>query len=140
MNAAATSALGTPTSPVTPVRVYRCEAFGGENAISPPSVAVFSIDEETAGWILGLANLVQTNDLARVCKYDRRAQFLQHDPETDPEDAALAGVENELRTEGDVLVVTADEFYFAADVEHADSSVHCAGQPISELREYFGLR
>lgn len=118
---------------------YRCEVFGAHDVLYPPEIVVFSIDKGLAETIVALAALVQEHGLVSVSKESRRARFLKHDPDAEPEAAAAAGDENELQTEGDVLVVTEDQFYFSADVEHADSTVQSAQQSIDELREHFSL-
>ena len=118
---------------------YCVEAHGGGDCDNTPSVANFYIDEATAKLIGQLAEYVKANDLYTVVKWDARAWFLQFDPETEPEDAAEAGAENDVRTECDRLMVSADEFWFAAYIKHTDAEVSSERQPIGDLLAHFGI-
>jgi hypothetical protein len=118
---------------------YRVEVSGGGDLDNAPGVAVFEINEQSAREIVKLAELVRSNDLRRVERIDQRAEYLQHDPETDPEDADDAGDENSVRTECDALVVTEDEFHFTAYVKHTDIKVSCKEQSIAVLADHFGI-
>ena len=118
---------------------YCVEAHGGGDCDNTPSVANFYIDEATAKLIGQLAEYVKANDLYTVVKWDARAWFLQFDPETEPEDAAEAGAENDVRTECDRLMVSADEFWFAAYIKHTDAEVSSERQPIGALLAHFGI-
>lgn len=118
---------------------YRVEVHGGGECDNAPGVAVFSIAEESAREIVKLAGLVKEHGLHKVEKFDYRAEFLQFDPETDPEDAENAGEGNDVRTECDCLNVSDDEFWFTAYIKHTDVKVSCKGQSIADLKAHFGL-
>lgn len=118
---------------------YRMSVTGGGDLDNCPSVAVFSIDKATAELILRISGIVKANDLHKAEKFDYRANFMQYDPETDPEDAADAGDENSVRTECDALVIKDDSFFYAAYVKHTDVKVETESCPISELVAHFGL-
>ncbi len=120
-------------------KLYRVAVYGGEDLDRAPRVAKFHVTEEYAREIIGLAALVAANDLHQVERYDGHADFLQYDPETDPDDAQEAGDENSVRTECDVLAVSKDEFFFQAYVKHTDIRVQCAAQPIAELAAHFAI-
>src|SRR6202051_471815 len=105
-------------------KTFRTEVrYGNENYNDVPSVVEFSIDEATAAQIIRLAAIVKCNGLYKVEKFDYRARYLKHDPEQDPQDAELAGEENEFRTEADVLNVSDTEFWFSAYIRHTDIEV-----------------
>ena len=97
---------------------YRVAVHGGDDLERAPRVAKFQVTEKYAREIVRLAALVTANDLHQVERFDGQADFMQFDPETDPDDAQEAGEENFIRTECDVLAVTKDEFFFEAYVRH----------------------
>lgn len=121
-------------------KLYRAEVHGGGDLDVSPSVAVFQVDEQLARDIIKFASLVKANDVYKIERFDYRAEFLQFDPETAPEDAAQAGEGNSVRTDVDCLVVTESEFFFRAYVKHTDVGVECSGQSVSELAKHFGLQ
>lgn len=124
----------------TSSKEYRVPVSGGGDLDNSPRVAIFSIDEATAQEILTLSSLARAHNLHKVEKFDYRTRFLQFDPETDADDAEEAGLDNEVRTECDVLVVQKDEFSFAAYVKHTDVQVYCEKCSIEALLEHFGLK
>lgn len=121
-------------------KIFRTEArCGNDNYNDVPSVVKFSIDEATAAQIIRLAAIVKSNDLYKVEKFDYRAMYLKHDPEQDPEDAKLAGEENEFRTEADVLNVSDNEFWFSAYIKHTDIEILSEQQRIDALVQHFAF-
>lgn len=120
-------------------KTYRVAVKGGGECDVSPGVAIFDINEEEARQIVKLAAMVRANDLHKVEKFDYRAEFLQFDPETDPEDAAEAGEENFVRTELECLNVTRDDFFISAYIKHTGIKVSCVGQTIADLMSHFGL-
>jgi hypothetical protein len=117
-------------------KTFRTEVrCGNDNYNGIPMVVAFSIDEEGAAEIIRLAGIVKANGLYKIEKFDYRAQYLKYDPEQDPEDAKLAGEENEFRTEADVLNVSDTEFWFSAYIRHTDIEVLSEPQRIDELAE-----
>jgi len=118
---------------------YRAEVFGDSDCIKIPSVAVFSISEETAHEIVELSTLVKSHELHKVEKFDYRADFLKFDPETQPAEAKKAGKGNEVSTEGNCLNVSGTEFWFTATLKEADIEVSTALQPIADLMSHFGF-
>lgn len=131
--------LVTAAASTSEPKSYRVPVYGGDDLERAPRVAKFHVTESYAREIVRLAALVTANDLHQVERFDPHADFVQYDPETDPEDAQEAGEENSVRTECDVLVVTKDEFLFQAYVKHTDDRVQCAAQPIAELAAHFGI-
>ena len=122
-------------------KTFRTEArCGNDNYNDVPSVVEFGIDEETAAEIIRLAAIVKSNYLYKVEKFDYRAKYLKYDPNEDPEDAKLAGEENEFRTEADVLNISDDEFWFSAYIKHTDIEILSEPQLIYNLVEYFGFQ
>ncbi|KAH0435496.1 hypothetical protein [Paraburkholderia fungorum] len=120
-------------------KVYRVEVRGGGDLDNTPGIAVFQVSEESARNIVKLSGVVKANDLYKVERFDYRADFLQYDPEVNPDDAEEAGEENSVRTDCDVLVVTDAEFFFRAYVKHTDVSVECEAQSIAALAAHFGI-
>jgi hypothetical protein len=121
-------------------KTFRTEVrHGNENYNDVPSVVEFSIDEATAAQIILLAAIVKSNDLYKVEKFDYRARYLNHDPDQDPEDATLAGEENEFRTEADVLNVSEEEFWFSAYIKHTDIEILSEQQRIDGLVQHFAF-
>lgn len=118
---------------------YRVAVSGGDYLERAPRIAKFEVTETGAREIVRLAALVMANDLHQVERLDCRADYMQFDPDTDPEDAQEAGEDNSVRTECDVLVVSKDEFLFEAYVKHTDDRVKCTAQPISELAAHFAI-
>src|SRR3984957_4247639 len=104
-----------------------------------PTVVEFTIDEATAAEIIRLAAIVKSNELYKVEKFDYRARYLKCDPEVDPEEAKLAGDENEFRTEADVLSVSDEEFWFSAYIKHTDIEILSEQQSIDDLVQHFGF-
>lgn len=104
-----------------------------------PTVVAFSIDEAGAAEIIRLAGIVRANGLYKIEKFDRRAQYLNYDPEQDPEEAKLAGEENEFRTEADVLNVSDTEFWFSAYIRHTDIEILSEQQRIDDLAKHFAF-
>jgi hypothetical protein len=121
-------------------KTYRTEArYDNDNYNDVPSVVEFSIDETTATEIIRLAAIVKSNNLYKVVKFDYRATYLEFDPEQDPEDAKLAGDQNEFRTEADVLNVSDKEFWFSAYIKHTDIEILSEQQSIDDLVQHFGF-
>ncbi len=120
-------------------KTYRPEVRGGGDLDNSPGVAVFEVSVLSAREIIKLSELVRSNNLCKVERFDYRADFLQYDPEVDSDDALEVGDENSVRTECDVLVVTDGEFFFRAFVKHTDVSVECEAQSIAELAAHFGI-
>jgi hypothetical protein len=121
-------------------KTFRTEArCGNDNYNDVPSMVKFSIDEATAAEIIRLAKIVKSNDLYKVEKFDYRAMYLKHDPEQEPEDAKLAGEENEFRTESDVLNVSDSEFWFSAYIKHTDIEILSEQQRIDDLAQHFSF-
>lgn len=121
-------------------KLYRAKVHGGGDLDVSPSVAVFQVEEPLARDIIKLASLVKANDVYKIERFDYRAEFLQFDPEAEPEDAVQAGEGNFVRTDCDCLVVTDSDFFFRAYVKHTDVGVECSGQSVSELAKHFGLQ
>lgn len=120
-------------------RTYCVTVNGGREHHAPPSIGTFTIDAKMAASIVHLAMLVRVHDLHQVAKFDDRVSYYQHDPVGEPEEAAEAGDENFVRTEGDLLFVRSDSFYFTGDIRHTGVEVVCEAQSISELAKYFDL-
>jgi hypothetical protein len=129
----------TAAASTSQAKAYGVAAYGGEDLDRAPRVAKFQVTEDFAREIVRLAALVTANELHQVEWFDGHADFLQYDPETDPDDAQEAGEENSVRTECDMLAVTQDEFFFRAYVKHTDKRVQCAAQPIAELAAHFSI-
>jgi hypothetical protein len=127
-------------SPMDNSKTFRTEVrYGNDNYNDVPSVVEFSIDGATAAEIIRLAAIVKSNDLYKVEKFDYRATYLKYDPEQDPEDAKLAGEENEFRTEADVLSVSDTEFWFSAYIKHTDIEILSEQQRIDDLVQHFAF-
>lgn len=104
-----------------------------------PTVAVFTVDEALARYILKQAGFVKENDLSQVKKYDYRVAWLQHNPATDPREARKAGDENMVRTESDTLCVTGYDFQYKAWAENGSARLTTESQSLQELAAHFGL-
>jgi hypothetical protein len=113
---------------------------GNDNYNDVPSVVKFSIDEATAAQITHLAAIVKSHNLYKVEKFDYRATYLKYDPEKDPDDATLAGEENEFRTEAEILSVSDAEFWFSAYIKHTDIEISSEQQCIEDLVRHFAVR
>jgi hypothetical protein len=121
-------------------KTFRTEVrYGNDNYNDVPSVVEFCIDEATAAEIIRLAAIVKSNDLYKVEKFDYRARYLKCDPEEDPEEAKLAGEENEFRTEADVLNISDEEFWFSAYIKHTDIEILSEQQSIDDVVQHFGF-
>ena len=119
-------------------KTFRTEVCcDNDNYNDIPTVVEFTIEEATAAEIIRLAAIVKANDLYKVEKFDYRARYFKHDPEEDPEDAKLAGEENEFRTEADVLNVGDREFWFSAYIKHTDIRILSEQQRIDDLVRHF---
>src|ERR1700730_3702166 len=118
-------------------KTFRTEVRCGNDYNDIPTIVEFSIDEATAADIIRLAGIVTANGLYKIEKFDYRARYLKYDPEQDPEDAELAGEENEFRTEADVLNVSSTEFWFSAYIKHTDIEVLSEQQGIGDLAKHF---
>jgi hypothetical protein len=119
-------------------KTFRTEVrCGNDNYNDIPTVVAFSISEADAAEIIRLAGIVRANGLYKIEKFDYRAQYLKYDPEEDPEEAKLAGEENEFRTEADVLNVSDEEFWFSAYIKHTDIEILSEQQRISDLIQHF---
>jgi len=112
---------------------------GNDHYNDVPTVVEFIIEEAAAAEIMRLATIVKINDLYKVERFDYRAKYLKFDPTEDREDAALAGEENEFRTEADVLNVSDTEFWFSAYIKHTDIEVLSEQLRIDEIAKHFGL-
>lgn len=120
-------------------KAFRTEVRCGNDYNDIPSLVEFCIDEATAADIIRLAGIVTANGLYKVEKFDYRAKYLKYDPEQDPEEAKLAGEENEFRTEADVLNVSDTEFWFSAYIKHTDIEVLSEQERIDDLATHFGF-
>jgi hypothetical protein len=114
----------------------RCAA---DNYNDIPTVVAFSIDQAGAAEIIRLAGIVKANGLYKIEKFDYRAQYLKYDSERDPEEAKLAGEENEFRTEADVLNVSDTEFWFSSYIKHTDIEILSEQQLIDDLAKHFAF-
>ena len=110
-----------------------------DNCNEVPTIVEFDIDDATAVEIVWLAAIVRSNGLHKVERVDYRAIYLRYDPEQEPEEAKLAGEDNELRTEADVLSVSDNEFWFSAYIRHTDIEIVSEHQCIDYLVEHFSL-
>ena len=119
---------------------FRTEArCGNDHYNDVPTVVEFIIEEATAAEIIRLAAIVNTNGLYKVERFDYRARYLKFDPKENPEDAELAGEDNEFRTEADVLNVSDTEFWFSAYIKHTDIEVLSEQLRIDDLVPSFDL-
>ncbi len=119
---------------------FRTEArCGNDHYNDVPTVVEFIIEEATAAEIIRLAAIVNTNGLYKVERFDYRARYLKFDPKENPEDAELAGEDNEFRTEADVLNVSDTEFWFSAYIQHTDIEVLSEQLRIEDLAQRFDL-
>jgi len=119
---------------------FRTEArCGNDHYNDVPTVVEFIIEEATAAEIIRLAAIVNTNGLYKVERFDYRARYLKFDPKENPEDAELAGEDNEFRTEADVLNVSDTEFWFSAYIKHTDIEVLSEQLRIEDLAQRFDL-
>ena len=122
-------------------KTFRTEVrCGNDNYNDIPTVVAFSINEADAAELIRLAGIVKANGLYKIEKFDYRAQYLKYDPEQDPEEAKLAGEENEIRTEADVLNVSDEEFWFSAYIKHTDIEILSEQQSIDDLVQHFGFK
>jgi hypothetical protein len=112
---------------------------GNDHYNDVPTVVEFIIEEATAAEIIRLAAIVNTNGLYKVERFDYRARYLKFDPKENPEDAELAGEDNEFRTEADVLNVSDTEFWFSAYIKHTDIEVLSEQLRIDDLAQRFDL-
>jgi hypothetical protein len=121
-------------------KTFRTEVrSSNDNYNDIPSVVAFSIDEADAAEIIRLAGIVKANGLYKIEKFDYRAQYLKYDPQEDPEEAKLAGEENEFRTEADVLNVSDTEFWFSGYIKHTDIEILGQQQRIDDLAKHFAF-
>ena len=127
--------LGNTVTPKT----YCVDVNGGQDHHAPPSIGTFSIDATMAATLIHLATMVRVHDLHQVAKFDNRVSYYQHDPVHDEEEAKAVGDENFVRTEGDLLFVSEDSFYFTGDIRHTDVEVVCEAQSIADLAEHFNI-
>lgn len=119
------------------MKTYRMPASGSEYCDVNPSMAIFSINEETAREIIKLAAIVKANGIYKVEKFDYRCQWALINPEEfQPESE---DDENDLHTECDCLNVADDAFWFTAYVKHTDCKVSCDHVSIKTLAADFGL-
>ena len=114
----------------------RCD---NDNYSDIPAVVAFSIDRAGAAEIVHLAGIVKAKGLYKIEKFDYRAQYLKYDPEQDPEEARLAGEENEFRTEADVLNVSETEFWFSCYIKHTDIEIRSEQHIIDDLAKHFAF-
>jgi len=121
------------------LKTFRTEVRSDNDYNDTPTVVEFGIDEAAAAEIIRLAGLVAANGLYKVEKFDCRARYLKYDPVEDPEEATLAGEDNEFRTEADVLNVSDTEFWFSAYLKHTDIEVLSEQLRIDELANHFCL-
>jgi hypothetical protein len=121
-------------------KTFRTEVrCGTDNYNDIPTTVEFNIDEATAADLIRLAGIVTANGLYKVEKFNYRAKYLKYDPQQDPEEANLAGEENEFRTEADVLNVSDTEFWFSAYIKHTDIEVLSEQQRIDDLVKHFAF-
>jgi hypothetical protein len=121
-------------------KTFRTEVrCGNDHYNDIPALVAFSIDEAAAAEIIRLAEMVKANGLYKIEKFDYRAQYLKYDPEQDPQEAELAGEENEFRTEADVLNITDTEFWFSGYIKHTDIEILSEQQRIDDLAKQFAL-
>ena len=113
-----------------------------------PTVIKFEIDEPEAREIIRLSQMVTSNDLYKVEKFDWRATYLRRDPreaadESNNDEASNGNKriseDSEIFMDAPTLNVSDDEFWFAASVSNANIEVVSARVAIRELVEHFGL-
>lgn len=102
-----------------------------------PKSVEFTIDEQTARFIVELRHLVTTHGLSRIEKIDWRATYLRNDSESSAE--APVGENNEISTECSVLNVSDDEFWYSARIRHTNIEIESEHQSIDELAKHFSL-
>lgn len=121
---------------------YRVEAFGAEHLADAPNVAIFEVDLDLAREIVRLASVVSANGLQVVERADARAQFVRGDIELAHGEHSTSHASHDdepARTDWGNVVVSAAEFYFAAELDTADARLTTSRQSIAHLAEHFGL-
>lgn len=124
---------------MTPIKTYRTAVRTDSEYSEIPSVVEFTIAEGTARDIIQLAEIVRSNDLYKLERFDSRAHYLKHDPARDVQDEQTTDGENDVRTDADTLNVTATTFWFAAFIKFTDVEILSERQSIEELANHFGL-
>lgn len=124
---------------MTQAKLYRTEVRTDASEADVPLVAIFSIDESSAKDICNKAALIKANGLYKVQVFDYRTSFLKYDPETDPEEAAAEGEDNDVNTDCATLNVTDTEFWFSAYIKHVNVQISTSKQRIADLVEHFAI-
>lgn len=103
---------------------YSVEVYGNNEFADIPSRATFVLTADDAREIARLAQLCKDNDLARVVRWDGRADYFMGDE----------GAESEpCRVECDQLVINGNSFWFTAIVKHTDIRIETERCSIKEL-------
>lgn len=87
-----------------------------------PSSVTFSLDRESALKIIQLCGLVNANNLYKVEAFDNTVVY-----------------EEDLRTSGETLSVSARDFWFGGHEKYSGTSFETARLSIAELALHFGL-
>jgi len=124
-------------------KIYRTTVRTDSDCDDIPSLAVFSIEEDTAREIVALSKLVNEHGLYKVEKFDYRTTFYRHDPDQEPDqepdDAEEADDDNVEITDCGTLCVSETQFWFSAYIKHTDIEVLTESQPIADLVTHFSI-
>lgn len=120
-------------------KLYRTEVRTDHEYDDLPQVAEFVIDENDAKKILSYSNLVKTNDLYKVERFDYRVRYFNSDNEATSDGTEAEGDDGHISTDSDCLNVTATDFWFSASIKHTEVEILTERQRIDDLISHFGL-
>lgn len=128
-------------------KTYAVECSGGGEVFDAPELAIFSVDRETATFIVEMSALVKRAGIYKVAKFDARVTWLETDPrdllEGDADGTDISnlkwGEDDVMRAEADALNVNDDRFWFSCYRKHCDDKITTADQSISDLAAFFGI-
>jgi hypothetical protein len=134
----------TNGSEVTTGKSYATICYGGGDGLGPADAATFTIDLETAEFIVRMAEIVKKEGLDSLSRFD----YLQWWEDLDIDDADDGRLNpdtldledgQEMRSECDKLHVGETDFWFSCYRKHCDDLIETPMLPIKELAEHFGI-
>lgn len=119
-----------PTTQAPPVMGYRLRCYGGGDHLGAPERVEFSIDRETARFILRMSTLVHEHDLHTIERLGGDAVWI------DRQDDEVLEV---MRSEGDCLSIDHDSFWLSCYRWHGSAKIESERCAIVDLATFYRL-
>lgn len=112
------------------VKEYSLECHGGGEALGAPDLATFSVERDTAAFIVAMSAFAREHDLHRIERCDNRVTWLESADDEQPE---------VMLSECTILCIDNDSFWYRCYRKHGDHLIETETCSIAELAAFHGL-